>query len=448
MKSLRRTLVISLVGALVLILALGGLATYHTARRELDELMDYHLRQFALSLRDQQFASPNAPQIAAPDPSFDFVIQIWDETGVQLYLSHPHSVLPTLAQFGYNTVKTSEGNWRAFSIPLLNHVIQVAQPMRVRSRMAADAALRMLVPSLALIPLLGILVWFLVGRSLQPLERLAREVGTRRPDSLAPLPATGVPDEAQPLVAALNHLLGRLDHALTAQRAFVADAAHELRTPLAAVQIQLQLCERAQDDATRSAALAELRAGLHRATHMVQQLLTLARQEPGAEAPALRPVKLAELARQSLSDHAPLAAQRNIDLGATALDDNVLVSGDPAALRTLAGNLIDNAIRYSPSGSRVDVSVHRDAAGGDAHVWLTVDDNGPGIPPAERERVLDRFYRRAGEEQPGTGLGLAIVHSIAERHAARLVLDTSPLGGLRVAVGFPRSAPDDNSPES
>lgn len=443
MRSLRRTLLLSLLGALVLVFAIGGLATYRTARSEIDALMDYQLRQFALSLRDQQFGRPSAPPLAAPEESLDFVIQIWDDSGVRLYLSHPHSALPSLAQFGYTTVRTTEGEWRVFSIPLLDHVVQIAQPMSVRSRMAANAALHTLMPLLALVPLLGALIWYLVGRGLRPLERLAREVATRRADSLDALPTADVPEEAQPLVQALNRLLERLDHALSAQRAFVADAAHELRTPLAALQIQLQLSERAGDEATRRAALAELRTGLQRATHLVQQLLTLARQEPGAATAAPRSrVALADIARQSLADHATLADARRIDLGADELDDTAVVSGDAAALRTLVGNLIDNAIRYTPEGGRVDVGVSVSEAGtAAATCWLSVSDSGPGIPPDERERVLDRFYRRAGQEQSGSGLGLAIVHSIADRHGARLVLDTSTHGGLRIAVGFPPAEP-------
>lgn len=211
---------------------------------------------------------------------------------------------------------------------------------------------------------------------------------------------------------ALNELLEQLRHAISAQRAFVADAAHELRTPLAALQIQLQLCERARDETTRAEALGELRTGLTRAAHLVQQLLTLARQEPGEGAAETHErVALADIARKSLADHTVQAHERGIDLGADLLDDDLAAQGDPAALRTLAGNLIDNAIRYTPRGGRVDVSVGK----GEGRCWLRVDDSGPGIPPEERERVLDRFYRPAGQQESGSGLGLAIVDSIARR---------------------------------
>jgi two-component system OmpR family sensor kinase len=431
MNSLRRTLLVSLLSAIAVVFAAGGFATYEAAHNEIDTVMDYHLRQFALSLRDQSFGQPTP--IAAPEKAFDFVIQIWDRHGLRLYLSHPHSVLPDLARFGYATVDTSEGQWRVFSMGMPDRVVQIAQPMRVRSTMAAHAALRTLTPLLIALPLLGVLIWYLVGRGLRPLEQLARGVRTRTPDALSPLDTAGVPAETRPLVEALNGLLGRLDQALASQRAFVADAAHELRTPLTALQLQLQLTERATNEATRAEALAELRAGLERSIHLVGQLLTLAREEPdGSHARASEAVDLAALVRSEITAHAPLADARRIDLGVTELAEAAMVPADPAALRTLLANLLDNAIRYTPEGGRVDVAVSRD----DDRFWLVVSDTGPGIPHEERARVLDRFYRRAGEAQSGSGLGLAIVRSIAERHGAILTLETADTGGLRVRVGF------------
>lgn len=436
MKSLRRQLLVTLLSAIVAVFLVTGAATYGIARVEIDEVMDYHLRQFALSLRDQSFGRPVAP-IMAPEEAFDFVIQIWDGRGMRLYLSHPHSVLPELAQFGHTTVRTSDGIWRVFSVPLLDRVIQVAQPMRVRSGMAAKAALATLTPLVVILPLVGALIWYLVSRGLRPLDRLARGVSARRPDALAPLSHEGVPEEAQPLVEALNGLLARLDHALAAQRAFIADAAHELRTPLTALQLQLQLTERASDEQERRAALADLRSGLERTIHLVGQLLALAREEPGdAAGRKLAPIALAQRVRDSLSDYTALADARNIDLGATTLDDDVLVQCEPQALRTLIANLVDNAIRYTPTGGRVDLSVSRS----DGFAWLEVADSGPGIPADARERVLDRFYRQPGQTETGSGLGLAIVKAVVARHDGRLELDESELGGLRVRVGLPEAA--------
>ena len=435
MTSIRRTLLVSLLGAIVVVLGLGGFATYRAARDQIDTVMDYHLRQFALSMRDSRFAQP-AP-ITAPERAFDFVIQIWDRNGLRLYLSHPHTVLPDLARFGYADVDTSAGQWRVFSMSLPDRVVQIAQPMRVRSRMAASAALSSLTPLFIALPLLGGLIWYLVGRSLRPLNRLTRAVASRQPDALTPLAADRQPEEVRPLVGALNDLLGRLDQALSAQRAFVADAAHELRTPLTALKLQLQLTERASSDADREQALQELRSGLERSIHLVGQLLTLARAEPDAQdSAAMGPVALADLVRSELAAHQPLAEANGIDLGATRLDE-ASITADDGALRIALGNLVANGLRHVPRGGRVDVAVRAS----EHDVLLTVSDDGPGIPAHERARVLDRFYRRAEADSPGSGLGLAIVKAIADRHQATLTLEDSDSGGLRVSLAFARAEP-------
>ncbi|MCB1888767.1 MAG: sensor histidine kinase N-terminal domain-containing protein [Rhodocyclaceae bacterium] len=434
MRSLRRDLLVYVLGSVVAAFLLGGAATYYMARAEVDEVMDYHLRQFALSLRDQRFGAPITPPAGVPEEALDIVIQIWDSRGLKLYLSNPHSQLPSTAQLGYSNAVTDEGRWRIFAVALRDRVVQVAQPMRVRSRVAASAAVRTLFPLFLMLPLLGGMIWLMVGRGLRPLDRLARGVAARRPDALSPLPAQGVPSEARPLVDALNVLLGRLERALATQRAFVADAAHELRTPLTALQLQLQLTERAADEAERREALQELRRGLQRSIHLVGQLLTLARQEPDSEGGhATAPVDLAELVGQAMADHAPMAEQRQIDLGAEVREAGLRIDAEANALRTLVGNLIDNAIRYTPAGGRVDVNVRMI----DGAPAIEVADSGPGIPPGERERVFDRFYRRAGQSQPGSGLGLAIVKAIADRHGARVSLDVAPAGGLLVRIAFP-----------
>jgi two-component system OmpR family sensor kinase len=245
-----------------------------------------------------------------------------------------------------------------------------------------------------------------------------------------------VPDEALPLVRALNDLLTRLHTALKTQRDFIADAAHELRTPLTALQLQAQLIERAADADSRQAAIGDLRAGLERATHLVAQLLTLARAEPGAAVPTPDAVDLALLCRQSVVDHAALADTRRIDLGLADCPANLAITGHADALRTLLDNLVANAVRYTPSGGRVDVRCGSDGT----NAWLEVTDNGPGIPQAERERVFDRFYRRAGQSASGSGLGLGIVQAIARQHDAQVTLDDAPDGGLRARVVFVKRA--------
>jgi two-component system OmpR family sensor kinase/two-component system sensor histidine kinase QseC len=274
-------------------------------------------------------------------------------------------------------------------------------------------------------------VWWLAAQTLAPLRRLADGLRARDEQSLQPLPTSGLPDEVSPLVSALNGLLQRLGDALGAQRAFVADAAHELRSPLTALKLQMQLLQRAPDADARAQAAQALNAGIDRAARLVEQLLTLARAEPGAAAPAHESVDLSSVVRNALAETVPFAASRGstVELFADAL---VRVQGDARALTALARNLADNAVRYAPPGARVELRVFTEAG----VPVLQVDDAGPGIAPAERERVFDRFYRHAAGDEAGTGLGLAIVRSVAERHGAVVELGESALGGLRVRVRF------------
>jgi len=311
--------------------------------------------------------------------------------------------------------------------------------MSARRELAASMALRTIIPVLAALPLLALLIWFIIARGLQPLDRVAAAVARRSPVLLEPVSERGLPSEVQPLVHALNGLLDRLGIALAAQRSFIADAAHELRTPLTAVHLQAQLAERASTDDERRRALADLKAGLERATRLSEQLLTLAREEPGVIERAPVDVDLAELAREAIGELAPLAETKSIDLGLSA-SAKAAVMGDPQALRALVSNLVDNALRYTPSGGRVDVAVGADP---DGAAMLSVRDNGPGIAPAERDRVFDRFYRGPSSGVPGSGLGLAIVKSVADRHGVTIALGEGIEGkGLGVSVRFP--LPDRN----
>ena len=430
LNSIRRNLLAALLGAICVVMLLGGWATYRTARDEVGSTFDYQLQQIALSLRDQTFQG--SAEALTSDESLDYVIRVWNQTGLTVYYSKLHESLPELTRLGYSTAATSEGEWRVFAIQYHGLTIAVAQPMRVRNQLAASAAWHTLKPFFVLLPVLGILIWFLVSLGLQPLARLAQSVQARTPDSLAPLVEAGVPEEARPLVYSLNDLLARLKAALDAQRALVADAAHELRTPLTALQLQVQLVERASSSEERTAALGELQSGLQRAIHAVQQLLTLARQEPGAADYRVVPVNLAELVRHVVVEQARLAEAKNIDLGVTQANETAVVSGDREALRILLSNLISNALRYTPDGGRVDVSCGLDQE----TAFIAVDDSGPGIPPEERERVFDRFYRGGTGSEIGSGLGLSIVRAIAVRHQAQISLDESETGGLRARVTF------------
>lgn len=437
MSSLRARLLASLLGGVVLVGAVGGWVVYRNALAEADAFFDYHLRQTALILRDQPVEYLLSQQIAPADAAYDFVVQVWTLDGARVYLSRPHTELPEATTLGFSTVATAEGRWRVYGAQALTRVVQVAQPESVRSQRAAELALRTLAPFALLLPLLALLIWLAVGVALKPLGRLAALVKARGVHSLEPLPQTPLPEEVQPLVAALNELLGRLDAARGRERDFMADAAHELRTPLTALYLQLGTLARAGSDAERAAAMQELAEGVQRAIRLVEQLLSLAREAP-RQSRERAPVALAPLAREIVAELVPLADARHVDLGLSAAQP-LSVIADPDALRTLLRNLVDNAVRYSGEGGRVDVAVEADGAG---HATLTVSDSGPGIPSAEHARVFDRFYRRAGTGPPGSGLGLAIVKAIADAHAATVTLGSGPDGrGLRVVVTFASQPP-------
>jgi len=294
---------------------------------------------------------------------------------------------------------------------------------------------------------LAVLLTLALQRGLVPLSLAADEVTARSVESLYPIELSSQPRELHALVDAVNDLMARLGSALALQRHFLADAAHELRTPITALKLQLQLLERASDTQTRQVATAELRAGIDRAQHLIEQLLQLSRLAP--ETPALRrdTVDLSALVRSTVSAFSARADERQIDLGAVT-SEPVMIAADAQQLTILLNNLVDNALRHTPAGGQVDV----EAAMKEGSPRLSISDSGPGIPEADRQRVFDRFYRgqaaepasvltNAGEgsSPDGSGLGLAIVRAVAERHGAGITLDDGPRGGLRVSLTFPAS---------
>jgi two-component system OmpR family sensor kinase len=421
---------------LLLSVLAGGLSAaavvFFQARWAANEIFDYQLRQLALTLRDRTYSPRELAEVLQGEDALEFVIQVWAPDGKRVYASHPRLDVPGAVQLGFSDMVTRDGRFRVFAIQQRGLTIQVAQPVTAREELALAAAGRTLIPFVVALPLMGWLIWRLVGREVRFLESTARAVAKRSPESLEPIEVSPVPEEIQPLIGALNGLLARLAKALAQQRQFIADAAHELRTPLTALRLQLQLAERARDDAEREKAHAMLREGIARAVHLVEQLLTLARQDPDAPGATQGVVDITELARNVAQSHESTAAAKGVSLR-TALQDPVFVQGDRAALRTLMDNLVDNAIRHTAAGEVV-VGVHAR----DGEAVFQVQDAGPGIPPAERSRVFDRFYRGESAAQGGTGLGLAIVRRIADRHRGAVELSDPPSGkGLLAQVRIP-----------
>ena len=430
--SLRRRLLWFLLAAISFTALAQALIVYATARAEADEVFDYHMQQMAMSLRPGLRA--NGPGDFHDDEQYDFVVQVWTSDGLRVFQSTRRGDFPQREAPGFSNIKVHGATYRVFSMRAGNQVIQVAQDLAARHGMARTLALRTVGPMAVMVPLLMFLVWWVVTGSLAPVARVRSQVGQRQADDLTALSETGLPDEIRPLVHELNLLFGRVQQAFDAQKSFVADAAHELRSPLAALRLQVQSLGRAGDEEARALAVRRLLAGIDRATRLVEQLLVLARQQAKIAA-GERPqqVALAQVARSALLDAVDAAQAKSIELGLGSSDEGE-IQGHRDALEVLVRNLLDNAIKYTPTGGRVEIGIER--AGG--NMVLRVADNGPGIPEEDRQRVLDRFYRVPGTETTGSGLGLAIVKSIAEFHGATMSLAQAPqLGGLLVEVSFP-----------
>jgi two-component system, OmpR family, sensor kinase len=435
-RSLRARLLGSLLAVILLGALIQGAVAYRSALREAHQLFDYNMQQMASSLRSGiPLINRGGPPELDNLNDFDFVVQVWTVDGIRIFESSPSLILPQRAVLGFSTVRTSRAEYRVYSIQTNTRVIQVAQDLAARRRLAGGLALRTVAPVAMIVPLLMLVTWWVVTHALLPVDRVRGEVARRAADDLSPVHAEALPDEVRPLVRELNLLLARLRTAFEAQRNFVADAAHELRSPLAALSLQVQNLRRAGDEATREVAVARLAAGIERATRLIEQLLVLARQEAtAAEGAPNEDVELREVARQVIAVASPSAHARNIDLGLLPQARAGRVSGQPEALGILLRNLVDNAVKYTPAGGTIDVQIEDGPP-----VRLVVEDSGPGIAPEARERALSRFDRLGdpSAKVAGSGLGLAIVKAIADRHGARLVLGSSSrLGGLKVEVVF------------
>ncbi len=394
-------------------------------------------------LTDQPDPEPAAPsdQTAATEPSQEqaqddgqFVSQIWTSNGRLIYSSLTDTG-PPLQEPGLHQVEWDGTRWRTYTLQDRERVIQVANPAERRWRAFLEYVPGLLAPLGLLLVLLGFLISAAVSGALQPLRRLREEIGARDVALLSPLEPDEMPDEVQPLVDTLNQLLAKVDRLLATQRAFLADVAHELNTPLAAIKLQVQLAQQAQATG-QPISLDDLEAGIERAVHLVAQLLQMARLEPDARPLELQPVALERLARERVLAFLAQAEHKQIDLGLES-EGPLEVKGDPQQLRVLVDNLIDNALRYCPEGARIDVRLRRHAG----RAVLEVADDGPGIAEADKARVLLRFVRLRPADTTGSGLGMAIVRQIVEQHQATLSLLDTPGGGLTVRVEWPNGEP-------
>lgn len=436
--SIRRHLLTYLTVALLVSSVTITVVTYLVAGEELDELYDENMKQIGTVLLEQNsghayFPTAEHTQQTSLHGEEEFLIQIWDQDDQLLYSSHPAITYTKQSPQGYGDSEFDDANWRYFSASKEGKTVQISQRLGDRQDAIMEVSSKFLIPLLLQIPLFGFLIWSVVGRSLKPLNLLSQAIHSRNPDVMHPLPDDHVPMEIKPLVLALNELLERLDRALKAQRRFTADAAHELRTPLTAVQLQLDLLKRSKSEKDKQEALDKLGNGIKRSIHVVRQLLSLAHQEPEARKRGFEKVDLAAILHESAIPFEAVAKKKHIVLHVSETKKPDAINGDPSSLRILIENLLDNAIRYTPEGGKVEASI---ASEGDT-VTLSIADNGVGIPTEQRDCVFDRFYRITGTEESGTGLGLSIVKSIADQHHATIHLDNGLEGqGISINIMF------------
>jgi len=458
MASIRKRLLINLIAlyAVSWLAAIG--ATYREAHHEIEELFDAALAQEAgiiaeLTLEDIENKAVEGAQLTRAMYGHKYErkisFQIW--RGDRLLLRSQSAPPARLSsQLGFTDEQISDNSWRVFGMHAgeNRYTIYTAERYAVRDELISHITRDTLFPLLWALPLLALFIWFGIGGGLAPLKRIAGQVARRSPQQLSPVDTERVPEEIAPLTASLNDLLQRLQAAFEKERRFTSDAAHELRTPLASIKTQAQVALRAADIDERKQALRRIIQGVDRSTHLVEQMLTLARLEPDASGEEFRPVALASMAETVVAELAPVAMDNGVELSFTSAcpdEHGCQVKGYAPGLTVLLSNLVDNAIRHTPQGGQVEVSLLSQ----DECYMLAVSDTGPGIPEHERLRVFDRFYRPPGQDSYGCGLGLAIVQRIAQLHQAEVEIHDRPAGsGTQVTVRFKKleiSAPGESS---
>jgi two-component system sensor histidine kinase QseC len=440
LRSLQGRLLAMLLAAALVVWAAAGLLAWDRARTQVDELLDGHLSSAAALLvaRGAGEIDDDGDGPIEPPPPLRYAravaFQVWHEGRLALRSDNaPLGPMSTQID-GFETRTVAGVRWRIFGARGAEDDIQVWVGEQLDSRSAIVQAVLggLLWPMAIALPLLGLAAWAAVRAGLAPLRRLSAALAGRATMAESPVTLSDAPLEMRPLVEALNDLLGRIGALVSAERRFTADAAHELRTPIAAIRAQAQAALGAADDAERRRTLNSTVAGCDRASRLVDQLLTLARLEADTPCPK-EEADLALLARETLAEAAGSALARDQDIGLAA-DPSCRVRAGSALLGVLIRNLVDNAIRYSPNGARIRVAVERV---GD-RVRLRVDDSGPGLTDADRQRLGERFFRVLGPSETGSGLGWSIVRRIARAQGAQVeVARSAELGGLAVTVTWP-----------
>ena len=454
MKSIRKRILVRVLGLLLVSTLIMGWASHHDSTHEVEELFDAQLGQSARVLIGLLGASQG--QI----PTEQLAQALLETSGEHPKLGHRYesklafqvrnaegrviarsfNVPPLTAadwKPGFADLQQAQHQWRSYVLesPDSGLAVWVGERSDVRGELVDKIVRGTLVPDLLGIPLLVLLVWFAIGSGLKTLDELARLIRLREPNSLQPIVLSDLPQELEPVQAALNRMLEQLHQLLAREQRFIADAAHELRTPLAVLKIHAENAMQANEPAERDQALQHLRRGVERATRLISQMLTLARLADDQQRQRV-PVALLQSCRDAVAELLPLALRRDQEL--ELVSDGSLpeqVEMEPGSLGMLLQNLVGNAIQHTPDGGRILISLQQQAD----QLVLRVEDSGSGVAPADRERLLERFHTQGNSQ--GAGLGLSIVQRIIERHQGSLLLGDSPLGGLLVQASFPLGTP-------
>lgn len=444
--SLKRRLFALVLATMVGLWVISAVIIHRDAERQSGILFDQSLEQSAhllLALAEHEGEEINQADLYpladsdAGARSQRIYFQIRNRDGMLLFASQGAPALPFAKDGagGFGWMDAANGRWRTYTTwNAARHLqVQIGEPAGYRREISGDFAGRIFVFAALTVPFMSLLLGWVIHRAIAPIQKMAQAVAARAPEDTRDVDPAGAPAEVQPLIAEINHLLAMMRCTLENERRFTADAAHELRTPLAAVRAHVQVLGRARDAAEQREAVADAIAGVDRSSHLVDQLLTLARLDrDGAQDLLLETVDVALLAREQCEEHAQAAGHKGVELD--CIGEMAMVKGDALSLGILLRNLIDNAIRYTPAGGRVEVVVAKSAQA----VTVAVRDNGPGVATEHRERIFDRFFRVVGAATPGSGLGLSIVRSIAVRHGAFISTGAGLSGrGIAFVVAFP-----------
>jgi signal transduction histidine kinase len=425
-KSIRTRLLWGLLAGVVIAQVCIYLLIYARIEDEIDDLFDSELERSALSANGNgsQSSTP-LPDRRVENPQQEMTVTAWSESDAP-----PVDFSNTPAGFSKRMIHARQ--WRLFALADGDKRVVAAQPADIRDIAARKITLHAIGPSMAVLPLAALMIWIAISYGLQPLARITQDLRRRSHRDLSPIDIAELPPDLLPVAHALNELMQRLAETISTQRTFIADAAHELLTPLTALKLQAQMLARSKSPLRQREAMTELQAGISRTLKLAQGLLTLARHDSEADLHYSGTFDLSLAVRNSLSIHIRLAEEKRLTIDTKGLDET-MVRGNLEAAAILCSTLIDNAVKYSDYGGNVRIGIHVE----DSHTEFRIEDSGPGIPVEDRDRVFDRFYRRRDALASGSGLGLAIAKEIATRCGARVALGSSnDLRGLQAGVYF------------